>query len=151
MLSDVVVQKSIREGFGLVVSETLWKGTPMVAGRAGGIPLQMADGVGGILVDGVDECAAAMRELLADRERVREHFLIPRLVLNHLELMRELVGENPLLREAGWLRKHDPVCGMALGEHPEATVHYRDVDYGCCSTRCRLEFLGAPERYARSQ
>jgi trehalose synthase len=42
-LSSVVVQKSIREGFGLVVSEALWKGTPVVAGRAGGIPLQMAD------------------------------------------------------------------------------------------------------------
>ncbi|MDP2304913.1 MAG: glycosyltransferase, partial [Pseudomonadota bacterium] len=48
MLSDIVVQKSIREGFGLVVSEALWKGTPVVAGRAGGIPLQMADGVGGV-------------------------------------------------------------------------------------------------------
>jgi trehalose synthase len=43
-LSEVVVQKSIREGFGLVVSESLWKGTPVVAGRAGGIPLQMPEG-----------------------------------------------------------------------------------------------------------
>jgi trehalose synthase len=160
MLSDVVVQKSIREGFGLVVSETLWKGTPMVAGRAGGIPLQMADGVGGVLVDGVDECAAAMYELLMDRpraralgeagrSRVREHFLIPRLVLNHLQLMRELAVERPLSRDADWPRKHDPVCGMALGENPQATARYRDVDYGFCSTRCRFEFLGAPERYAR--
>ena len=89
MLSDVVVQKSIREGFGLVVSETLWKGTPVVAGKTGGIPLQMADSVGGILVDGVDECAAGLLDLLANRElaralaeagrdRVRKHFLIPR-------------------------------------------------------------------------
>ena len=46
-LSDVVIQKSLREGFGLVVAEALWKGTPVVAGRAGGIPLQMADGTGG--------------------------------------------------------------------------------------------------------
>ncbi|HEX8714293.1 MAG TPA: glycosyltransferase, partial [Solirubrobacteraceae bacterium] len=59
-LSDVVVQKSIREGFGLVVSESLWKRTPVVAGRAGGIPLQMPEGVGGLLVDSVEECAAAM-------------------------------------------------------------------------------------------
>ncbi|MHB1244516.1 MAG: glycosyltransferase, partial [Gaiellaceae bacterium] len=56
-LSDVVVQKSLREGFGLVVSEALWKGTPVVAGRAGGIPLQLADGVGGVLVESIEECA----------------------------------------------------------------------------------------------
>lgn len=160
-LSDVVVQKSIREGFGLVVSETLWKGTPVVAGRAGGIPLQMADGVGGILVDGVDECAAAIHELLIDRQRaralgqagrdrVREHFLVPRLVLDHLELMRALAGGEPVAREATWFREHDPVCGMALAEHPAATARYRDVEYGFCSVRCRLEFLGAPERYDAS-
>lgn len=159
MLSNVVLQKSIREGFGLVVSETLWKGTPVVAGRAGGIPLQMADGVGGILVDGVDECASAVCALLADperartlaqagRERVREHFLVPRLVLNELELMGDLASERPLMREADWFRKHDPVCGMALHDPPEATARYRDVEYGFCSTRCRFEFLGAPERYA---
>ena len=67
--------------------------TPMVAGKAGGIPLQMADGTGGLLVDGVEECAKALVALLKDpeharelarrgRERVREHFLLPRLVLN---------------------------------------------------------------------
>ena len=61
-LSEVVVQKSIREGFGLVVSESLWKGTPVVAGRAGGIPMQMPEGVGGLLVDSVEECAQAMLE-----------------------------------------------------------------------------------------
>ena len=161
-LSDVVVQKSVREGFGLVVSETLWKGTPVVAGRAGGIPLQMADGVGGLLVDGTDACAAAIRELLAEpkrahalaaagKDRVREHFLTPRLVLNHLELMRELAGDLPLRRRPSWLRKHDPVCGMALGEQPEATARYEGVDYRFCSARCRLDFLGAPERYARNR
>ncbi len=66
-LSNVVIQKSIREGFGLVVSEALWKGTPVVAGRAGGIPLQMADGVGGILVDSVEECAAAISSWCSTR------------------------------------------------------------------------------------
>jgi trehalose synthase len=100
-LSDVVVQKSIREGFGLVVSESMWKGTPVVAGRAGGIPLQMADGAGGLLVDSVEECAEGMLRLLGDRElarelgrtgreRVREHFLLPRLLLDELRLLAEL-------------------------------------------------------------
>jgi len=71
-LSEVVVQKSIREGFGLVVSESLWKGTPVVAGRAGGIPMQMPEGTGGLLVESTEECAHALLELLQDRERARE-------------------------------------------------------------------------------
>ena len=100
-LSDVVVQKSIREGFGLVVSESLWKGTPVVAGRAGGIPMQMPAGVGGVLVDSVEECAAGMLRLLNDRElakqlgqsgreHVREHFLLPRLLMEELQLLAAL-------------------------------------------------------------
>jgi trehalose synthase len=104
-LSDVVVQKSIREGFGLVVSESLWKGTPVVAGRAGGIPMQMPEGVGGLLVDSVEECAAAMLRLLGDpelsthlgqsgRERVREHFLLPRLLMEELTLLASLGTET---------------------------------------------------------
>ncbi len=71
-LADVVVQKSIREGFGLVVSEALWKGTPVVAGRAGGIPLQLEDGCSGYLVDSVEECAQRVLELLSDPERRHE-------------------------------------------------------------------------------
>ncbi|MGO8905924.1 MAG: glycosyltransferase [Solirubrobacteraceae bacterium] len=100
-LSDVIVQKSIREGFGLVVSESLWKGTPVVAGRAGGIPMQMPEGVGGVLVDSVEQCATAMLELLSDRElaetlgqsghaHVRQHFLLPRLLMQELELLASL-------------------------------------------------------------
>ena len=100
-LSEVMVQKSVREGFGLVVSESLWKGTPVVAGRAGGIPLQMPDGVGGRLVQGTEECAAAILELLGDRElarelgrsgraRVRERFLLPRLLMEELRLLATL-------------------------------------------------------------
>ena len=100
-LSEVIVQKSIREGFGLVVSESLWKGTPVVAGRAGGIPLQMPDGTGGMLVGSVEECATAMLGLLNDRElaeqlgqsgreHVREHFLLPRLLMEELRLLGTL-------------------------------------------------------------
>ena len=106
-LSSVVLQKSIREGFGLVVSESLWKGTPVVAGRAGGIPLQMADGTGGILVDSTEATAKAMIELLGDheradalgrtgRERVHEHFLLPRLLLNELALLNQIAGGDGL-------------------------------------------------------
>jgi len=99
--SEVVVQKSIREGFGLVVSESLWKGTPVVAGRAGGIPMQMPEGVGGVLVDSVEECATALLTLLNDdelagrlgasgRAHVREHFLLPRLLMEELRLLSTL-------------------------------------------------------------
>ena len=105
-LSDVCVQKSTREGFGLVVSETLWKGTPMVAGEAGGIPLQMQDGAGGFLVDSVEECAERVLRLLQDpeegeelalwgKEIVRERFLLTRLIADELELCASLLGEGP--------------------------------------------------------
>lgn len=100
-LADVVIQKSVREGFGLVVSETLWKRTPVVAGRAGGIPLQLEDGVSGYLVSSTEECAARTLELLvnsdlaarmgnAGHEHVRRDFLLPRLLLDNLRLVAEL-------------------------------------------------------------
>ncbi len=96
--SDVVLQKSIREGFGLVVSETLWKGTPMVAGRTGGIPMQMPEGVGGYLVDTTEECVEKAIRLLREprearalgakgREHVRGHFLITRLLADELRML----------------------------------------------------------------
>ena len=64
--SAAVLQKSIREGFGLTVTEGLWKARPTVAGRVGGIPSQIQDGETGWLVDSVEECAAACKEILAD-------------------------------------------------------------------------------------
>ncbi|HXV04892.1 MAG TPA: glycosyltransferase [Solirubrobacterales bacterium] len=66
--SDVCVQKSIREGFGLTVTEALWKGRPMVAGNVGGIPLQINDGESGYLVDSPQQCAQRCLEVLADPE-----------------------------------------------------------------------------------
>ena len=101
-VADVVIQKSIREGFGLVVTEALWKARPMVAGRAGGIPMQV-DGGGGILVDNVPETAAACTKLLKDpdfarqmgrrgKEHVREHYLTPRLLRDDLKLFAKLLG-----------------------------------------------------------
>jgi trehalose synthase len=156
-LSRVVVQKSIREGFGLVVSEALWKGTPVVAGRAGGIPLQMADGAGGVLVEGVEECARALVDLLRDpdraralgesgRERVRRHFLIPRLVLDELMLIARLATGTILSRGPGWPGHRDPVCGMVI-EATEQTATVGGLTVRFCSNRCRSTFVATPGRY----
>ena len=104
--SDVVLQKSTREGFGLVVSETMWKGTPVVANRSGGIPLQMDDGVGGFLVDNTEDCAERTLYLLrhwkeartlglAGKERVRQRFLITRLLADELRLLASLTLAAP--------------------------------------------------------
>lgn len=101
--ADVAVQMSTREGFGLVVAETLWKGTPMVAGPAGGIPLQLEHGVSGLLASTPHDVAQAVVALLRDPERaaalgvagaarVRERFLMPRLVADGLRLLRAVVG-----------------------------------------------------------
>jgi trehalose synthase len=96
--SEVVVQKSLREGFGLVVAEALWKGIPVVAGKVGGIVIQIQDGVSGYLVTSPEECAARCLDLLRDpalrkrmavagREHVRENFLITRDLRDQLELV----------------------------------------------------------------
>ncbi len=102
--ADVVLQKSLREGFGLTVSEALWKGVPVVGGRVGGIPMQIGDNVGGRLVESVDQAIAACVELLDDpglrrslgtagRERVRANFLSTRNVRDYLRLFTA-VREN---------------------------------------------------------
>jgi trehalose synthase len=100
-IANVVVQKSLREGFGLTVSEALWKGRPVVGGRAGGITLQIRDGFDGFLVDDVESCAHRIIDLLADpvgadamgsqgREHVRENFLSTRELDDWLELFHKL-------------------------------------------------------------
>jgi trehalose synthase len=101
--SDVVLQKSIREGFGLTVTEALWKGRPTVAGNVGGIPLQIEDGKSGFLVDSAPECAQRCVEILADpglgkdlghagKEHARREFLSPRLLCDWVQLLAELDG-----------------------------------------------------------
>lgn len=160
-LSKVVVQKSIREGFGLVVSEALWKGTPVVAGRAGGIPLQMSDGVGGILVESVAECADGIMQLLRDqelsrqlgesgRERVREHFLLPRLLVNELTLVKDLMSDGHE-RPAFDPEVQDPVCGMALPPgDTRVEWEYQGQTYVFCSELCKRRFQLDPEHYLNS-
>src|SRR5207237_8703220 len=73
--SAVVIQKSIKEGFGLTVAEALWKTRPMVAGRVGGIVTQIEDGVSGWLVDSPHDCARACLEILGDPGAARERAL----------------------------------------------------------------------------
>jgi trehalose synthase len=99
--SDICLQKSIREGFGLTVTEALWKGRPTVAGNVGGIPLQIEDGVSGFLVDSPEQCAERCLEILRDpelgknlgrqgKEHARRQFLTPRLLRDWLQLFGEL-------------------------------------------------------------
>jgi trehalose synthase len=99
--SDVVVQKSIREGFGLTVTEALWKTRPCVAGNVGGIPLQIRDGETGFLIDSAEECAQRSLEILRDpelgrrlgragKEHTRQEFLSPRLLRDWLDLFERL-------------------------------------------------------------
>src|SRR5213592_5329236 len=105
--SAAVLQKSIREGFGLTVSEALWKGRPTVAGNVGGIVTQIENGRSGWLVDSSEDCAAACLEVLADpaaararalvgKEHVRRDFLTPRLLRDRLTLFNLLLGYDTL-------------------------------------------------------
>jgi trehalose synthase len=99
--ADVCMQKSIREGFGLTVTEAQWKGRPMIGGDVGGIPLQIEDGTSGFLVDSPEAAARRSIELLEDpelakrlgrsgKEHAREHFLTPRLLRDWLDLFTEI-------------------------------------------------------------
>ena len=101
--SAAVIQKSIKEGFGLTVTESLWKTRPTVAGRVGGIVTQITDGETGWLVDSSMECAEACIEIMRDptearqralrgKEYVRRHFLTPRLLRDWLVLFNRLSG-----------------------------------------------------------
>lgn len=93
--SAVVVQKSLKEGFGLTVSEALWKARPVVASAVGGIPLQIKQRYSGLLVHSVEGAAYAIKQLLNNpdyakrlgengREHVRQHFLLTRHLQDYL-------------------------------------------------------------------
>ena len=101
-ISSVVLQKSTREGFGLTVSEALWKATPVIGGDVGGIPLQINEGETGFLVRSVEECAARIKHILknpslgrkigeAGKDHVRRNFLITRHMEDYLDLFNELL------------------------------------------------------------
>jgi len=103
--STLVVQKSLREGFGLTVTEALWKGKPTIASAVGGIPTQIIDRLTGVLVHSVEGCAYQIRYLLTHpefaqqlgrngREHVKENFLMTTNVRRWLLLFRILLGAN---------------------------------------------------------
>jgi trehalose synthase len=99
--ADVCIQKSTREGFGLTVTEALWKGRPTIGGDVGGIPLQIVDGESGFLVSSAEECAERSLEILNDpdlakrigkagKEHARKNFLSPRLLRDWLKIFTEI-------------------------------------------------------------
>ena len=95
--SKIILQKSWKEGFGLTVSEALWKSKPVIGGNTGGIPQQIIDGETGFLVNNVQEAARKTKYLLRNpekaeemgkkgKEHVRKNFIITKQVMNHLLL-----------------------------------------------------------------
>ena len=102
-LARVMVQKSTREGFGLSATGSLWHGKPVIAGRAGGLTLQVLDGKTGFLIESTEECEEKALSVLQDsamaeemgrqaREHVRENFLITRVLRDNLCLYRRVLG-----------------------------------------------------------
>jgi len=100
--SNVILQKSIREGFNLSVTEAMWKGKTVIGGNVGGIKLQIENGKNGFLVSSPREATKRIVQLIknpqlaeklgeAARETVREKFLMPRLLRDYLKLFKELV------------------------------------------------------------
>ncbi|MGA3210520.1 MAG: glycosyltransferase [Terriglobales bacterium] len=106
-ISDIVIQKSIKEGFGLTVTEALWKHKPVIAGAVGGIPTQVIHKLTGALVHSVEGCAYQIRYLLTHpdyaaqlgrngREHVKENFLVTTNIKRWLVLFQILLGiEEP--------------------------------------------------------
>jgi trehalose synthase len=103
--ATVVLQKSIREGFGLTVTEAMWKGAAVIGGKVGGIRRQIIDGESGFLVETIDQAAQRIVELISDpdlrrrigakaRESVRANFLMSRLVEDWIDLLAAHVDED---------------------------------------------------------
>lgn len=113
----VVVQKSLREGFGLTVTEAMWKGTPVIGGAVGGIPTQIDHGGNGFLVSSVEETAARIVQLVSDeklrlrmgheaRDKARKHFLLPRYLEQYLDLFASLGIGKGLQQAASCTQAH---------------------------------------------
>jgi trehalose synthase len=103
--ADIILQKSLREGFGLTVSEAMWKGTPVIGGNVGGIRYQITDGENGFLVNSVEEAAARILAILQNpelgrrmgangQEAVRRKYLLSRLAEDWIDLITSLRTSN---------------------------------------------------------
>jgi trehalose synthase len=124
----VILQKSIREGFGLTVTEAMWKGAAVIGGRCGGIKHQIQDGVNGFLVSSVEEAAAAMVRILKDkslkeklgsaaRESVQKRFLMTR----ELEQLLDLASAF----EANFTANHERLAKLSLATASESAQSSR--------------------------
>ena len=138
-IADVAIQKSIREGFGLVVSEAIWKETPVIGGNTGGIPLQMDNGIGGFLVANPEESAERALYLLnhpeaaqtiahAGRERVRKEFLLPRLLRDELQLIRSVLA--PPSNHHSWRRTNSKGAAPCLTTQPALPQRQEVAGFG---------------------
>ncbi len=96
-MATIVLQKSLKEGFGLTVAEAMWKGKPVIGGAVGGIPLQIIHGVSGFLVHSVEGAAFRIRQFLNSpemakrmgekgKDHIRQHFLITRQIRDYLSI-----------------------------------------------------------------
>jgi len=108
--SDIIVQKSIREGFGLTVTEAMWKGKAVIGGNVGGIKMQIDDGINGFLVESPKECAEKIVKLIKDqnlreemgreaKKKVGENFLLPHKVFKWLLIFHDLSLEAQKRKE----------------------------------------------------
>jgi len=104
--SDVILQKSLREGFGLTVAEAMWKGKPVIGGKVGGIKVQIKNGKNGYLVSSPEEAAKRIVQLFKNpklaqkigkkaRDSARKNFLMPRLLRDYLKLFEKLTQPCP--------------------------------------------------------
>jgi len=107
--SSIVLQKSLREGFGLTVSEALWKAKPVIASAVGGIPLQIQHEYSGILAHTIEGTAYWIKRVLSDpefakrlgkngKEHIRNHFLITRHLRDYLMLFLSLYYKEDIIR-----------------------------------------------------
>ncbi len=108
--ASAVIQASVPGGFSLPLWEAMWKGRPVVAGASGGLPLQIHNGVTGLLADGEEALADAILSILADpiaaallgsnaREQVRRHHLLTRFLEDELQLFQRLLSTTPTIKE----------------------------------------------------